>query len=739
MFHLRRVRPGPPRGVHRRRTSRWWAAVGLAATMLTTSVVAAQPASADDQWQRCLNESSASLSFDKTTVSWLDSATIHWTVNAGPDCWWNALATFSVGEDTPQNNDNAQGVMLGVGTLSGSKSVTPLRNLPWRVWATSAVGKFPLATANITVTYPEPPPEGGPAAVRITDNSIEQRRQFVRAVETPGTKVTVAGDVSLDLSGLDGITVAPNTWITGDRSVNPAGPLLFTTTEPGSLFVVPRPANPAPPFSQEVISGIRLRGGSSTDPFDNMGEQDSMGITVMKPNVEIDHNEIYLWRGAGVEVKECDVDGACPSPDILRRPAPGEHATTVWIHDNYIHHDQHPAGDICCGHAAGYGVETSHGGWALIERNAFDYNRHSIASGWQPGTGYLLYRNLILPNGGVHSRVASTHAIDVHGSNKDDAYESGDAGEYFDVEYNTVWNVHGPAVKLRGTPSDEKAGKEGMQVRHNVFAHCGLFVGFTGGCQYPPALVQNETGMHESDTTLGVLGTTIDDARTSCDFDGDEVNDTFHATGVTWWFQSSRLAGRFVYLYQSALTGNHLVLGDRNADGLCDVTADGTTVPTDTSVVGTSIGVVPYVLGSTEAAARAAVVAAGLTVGTVTYQPSTTAAGLVIDQSPHWWYVRPAGRPVNLVVSLGRATVPNVLGMDQGSAQWYIGAAGLSAGTVSYTNNCVSPGSVQVQHPTGGALVAPGSTVDITLSTCDTTGGGGTPGGGGDKPPVREK
>jgi hypothetical protein len=713
--------------------------IGVLAATLAGAVVAAGPASAaaNDQWQRCIAESSATVWFDQTSVMWLDNATIHWSVSTGPDCWPNALAWWGVSEDTPQTNDNPQGFTLGTSRLAGTQVVTPLRSLPWGVWMFSTEGAVELARANIEVDQPSGPPTGGPI-VTVTDNSDAQRRNFVRAVKTPGTTVRVAGNVNLDLSGLDEITVAPNVQILGDRSVNPLGPLLFTTTEPGHLFTVPRPADATVQFfSQERISGIRLRGGSSTDPFDNMGDEDSTGITVEKPNVEIDHNEIYLWRGAGVEVQDCGSDSGCPTPDILTRPAPGSHATTVWIHDNYIHHDQHPAGDICCGHAGGYGVESSHGGYALIEQNVFDYNRHSIAGGWQPGTGYLLYRNLILPNGGDHSRVAYTHAIDVHGA-KGPAYESGAAGEYFDVEYNTVWYHNGPGVKLRGTPSDK------MEVRHNVFAHCGLWTGgppLTTCSSAPPALVQNESGLQESDnlTTGGVV---FDDARTSCDFDGDGVNDTFHATGATWWFQSSRLAGRYVYLYQSGLAGSHLVLGDRNADGLCDVTADGYTVDTSALAVGTPIGVVPYVLGSTEAAARDAVAAGGLTVGTVTYQPSTTPAGLVIDQSPHWWYVRPAGWPVNLVVSLGAATVPNVLGMDQASAENYIGMAGLSVGNVSYTNNCVDPGSVQTQNPSGGARVAPGSTVNLSVSTCNSTGGGGNTGGGGTGGggnPIREK
>ena len=50
----------------------------------------------------------------------------------------------------------------------------------------------------------------------------------------------------------------------------------------------------------------------------------------------------------------------------------------------------------------GYGVSVTHGAYALIERNVFDYNRHAIIGGGETGTGYLAYRNLVLEHGGEH-------------------------------------------------------------------------------------------------------------------------------------------------------------------------------------------------------------------------------------------------------------------------------------------------------------------------------------------------
>jgi hypothetical protein len=492
--------------------------------------------------------------------------------------------------------------------------------------------------------------------------------------------------------------------------VYPQGPRLFTTTFPRHLFDI----GPSGSDSHEHISGIRLDGGSSADPYTNMGEADSDGIVVEKANVEIDHNEVYRWRGAAVHILDGD-----DQRDLVNRL----NGTTVRVHDNYIHHNEHPTGEICCGHGAGYGVEVSHGAYAQVDRNVFDVNRHAMTGDGRPGTGYFFVDNLILSEGSPNSHFSYTHQIDMHGYGGDcSQYQCGQAGEYEYVAYNTVWFVRGPAVKLRGTPTDK------MEVRHNAFAHDNLW----NSTWSTPALVENESGLVESDNLVGVqVG---GDARTVCDFDGDAVADTFHATGVTWWFQSSLLGGRYVYLNESGAYGSAVSLGDANGDGLCDVTALGHAYLTDpASVLNGHPVTMPFLIGASEQEARGYVAAAGMTVGSVSYVHSPVPAGLVIGQDPHFGYVKSAGWAVNLVVSTGERTVPNVLGYEAASAEDAIIAAGLTVGTPSYTNTCVDPGSVQGQNPSGGTLVSPGSTVNLTISTCSGGGGGGD--GGGDPLP----
>jgi uncharacterized repeat protein (TIGR03806 family) len=164
---------------------------------------------------------------------------------------------------------------------------------------------------------------------------------------------------------------------------------------------------------------------------------------------------------------------------------------------------------------------------------------------------------------------------------------------------------------------------------------------------------------------------------------------------------------------------------------------------------GSNIGTnfrVPDVVGETQANAGAAIVAAGLTVGTISTSTSATvAAGSVISQSPAAGSSVAPNTAVNLVVSTGAsATVPNVVGQTQGTATSMIAAGGLVAGTVTQVANSTVPtGRVISQNPTGGAVAAAGSSVSLTVSaypagfgigtrpalaafTLPTSGGGGS-------------
>src|SRR5262249_48779721 len=85
--------------------------------------------------------------------------------------------------------------------------------------------------------------------------------------------------------------------------------------------------------------------------------------------------------------------------------------------------------------------------------------------------------------------------------------------------------------------------------------------------------LQNESGLYEYNNLYGV---DTFDQRRQCDFDGDGAPDDLIATGVTLWYWSSLLGGRWVYLEdQAGRDVNDAILRDVNGDGLCDVTVGG--------------------------------------------------------------------------------------------------------------------------------------------------------------------
>ena len=367
--------------------------------------------------------------------------------------------------------------------------------------------------------------------------------KFVAAIAVANATVHIAAGAQIDLSGLERIPVASGVQIVGGTDS-----VLFTTTFPTALLVL---------NDNVRVTGIRVEGAMSDDPFSAVGTPDSDGLRVeSSQNVEIDHCEIDHWRGAAVQVK--DDDGRI---DLA-------HADTVWVHDNYIHNNQHPTADAILpdsGHGAGYGVELANGAYAFIERNVFNRNRHAITGDGSPESGYYAYRNLILPWGGINRRqdgfVMYTHAIDMHGSSSSCGlltadHECGPAGEFMDIKFNTVWYTSGGSVKLRGTPSRQ------MRVTENVFAGD------------PAAVEQTETGLQAFNNAFDV-NRSGDVAR--CDFDGDGAVDAMVPTGAGWWYMSSARHSQWVFIDASTRTLSQLTYGDVNGDGFCDVTADGVT------------------------------------------------------------------------------------------------------------------------------------------------------------------
>ena len=130
---------------------------------------------------------------------------------------------------------------------------------------------------------------------------------------------------------------------------------------------------------------------------------------------------------------------------------------------------------------------------------------------------------------------------------------------------------------------------------------------------------------------------------------------------------------------------------------------------------------VPDVTGQDQASAEADLIAAGLAVGNVTTASSDTVpAGDVISQNPAGGASVAPGTAVDLVVSAGPAPVlvPDVTGQDQASAEADLIAAGLAVGNVTTASSDTVPaGDVISQNPAGGASVAPGTAIDLVVSS----------------------
>jgi len=136
---------------------------------------------------------------------------------------------------------------------------------------------------------------------------------------------------------------------------------------------------------------------------------------------------------------------------------------------------------------------------------------------------------------------------------------------------------------------------------------------------------------------------------------------------------------------------------------------------------------VPNVVGMTLEAAEAAITSSGLIVGTVTQECSVTVpAGQVISQDPGAGTEVCPPAPVDLVVSSGPVSVPNVVGMTLAEAEAAIVAAGLAVGVVTEAYSPTVPvGDVISQDPAGGSSVLPASAVNLVVSKGPEGGEGG--------------
>ncbi len=160
---------------------------------------------------------------------------------------------------------------------------------------------------------------------------------------------------------------------------------------------------------------------------------------------------------------------------------------------------------------------------------------------------------------------------------------------------------------------------------------------------------------------------------------------------------------------------------------------------------------VPDVRNRSLNSAEATLNGAGLEVGNVTEEPSSSASpGTVIRQDPGPTARVPEGSSVDLVVVSApqQVTVPNIVGNTATDAQTKLQNAGFEVVTEEVASS-EPAGTVVSSDPSAGTSVSPGSTITISVSSGSPSGRGGgdsqgegggaaTPGGGttsGAQPP----
>ena len=130
----------------------------------------------------------------------------------------------------------------------------------------------------------------------------------------------------------------------------------------------------------------------------------------------------------------------------------------------------------------------------------------------------------------------------------------------------------------------------------------------------------------------------------------------------------------------------------------------------------------PSVAGLTEAAASAAITAAGLTPDSDGAFSNTVAKGVVISQSPAAGTAAYAGDIVTITVSFGveYKVVPVTKDLLPAAAEAALVAAGLVLGTsTSSMTDDTAVGLVSTSSPAAGTGVAAGTAVDLTVSLGD--------------------
>ncbi len=541
----------------------------------------------------CVQRSSVSISATPLVLDFPTPTTVSWLASYPEDCPYLNAQLYADVDDAYLNGQ-------AVGP-SGQRTFVPAGKTTFSIVVgdTSGASSSTLSASVIVVANVRDP-------FLIDTATVDPVNVLIGVLTRSPNKTQVVelcdDTLTLDFTYRRRITIPSHRTLKArlgcERSLRRQGPLLKTSFKgPYPLFVV---------AGDDVkISGFRLEGPESGLGTDENGG--AKGIQIVPPDctpdppgrapypddtnigvdssghidcvlgragyVEIANMEIFHWDTAGIEVQ--DTHALHSALGRLWNTNVG----AVHIINNFIHDNRHTH--------IGYGVVVSKGGYALIEQNVFNQNRHAIAGDSKDDTGrdfsgYTARDNLILPGGGlqiINGVTNHTHIVDMHGDDNDRllSFNCGKAGETIIIERNTILytRTNTPAIKIRGNPVDKAV------VAHNVFADgsaedaigqngdCNFWTKFFFGIWWIPNTLSGVTNPIQGGIT-NVFGADPMADLGHCSFGGDEVQDQFMATGVTWWVRSG-LTGQWSYLNTMSEKVSELQFEDFDGDGICDV------------------------------------------------------------------------------------------------------------------------------------------------------------------------
>jgi hypothetical protein len=295
-------------------------------------------------------------------------------------------------------------------------------------------------------------------------------------------------------------------------------------------------------------------------------------MTMTGRNIVVADNELDEWPGSGVQVAGTVQYLVPPAGYTGPRMRPGD-AGLVRVERNYIHNNARDGG--------GYGVVLGGSAYATIEGNVFNYNRHDVSADGQAFKGYIARFNYVLEGGfqfgnGYYGQHFDVHGIGTEASRKESHYDGGPAGEYFQVNNNTIRGEQDyggflgfgqstrAAFELRGRPAI------GAEFSNNVVVHddSGEAIRLKNGEDS-----SLDTGRFSS-FNLKATGNRYDADYTreiaTGDFDGDRRADVFVANG-TGWFMSRGGVRPWELLHISDKRTGDLAFADVDNDRVTDV------------------------------------------------------------------------------------------------------------------------------------------------------------------------